>query len=52
MIIEIISAFIASFAFGIVFSIKGKNLVFSALCGAIGWFAYKLSLFFRISYFL
>ncbi|GAA0755045.1 hypothetical protein SDC9_50467 [bioreactor metagenome] len=44
MIIEILSAFIASFAFGIVFNIKGKNLFFSALCGALGWFIYKFSL--------
>ena len=28
MIIEVLSAFIASFAFGIVFNIKGKNLFF------------------------
>ncbi|EEH98297.1 threonine/serine exporter family protein [Clostridium tertium] len=44
MIIEVLSAFIASFAFGIVFNIKGKNLFFSALCGALGWFIYKFSL--------
>lgn len=44
MIIEIVSAFIASFAFGIVFNIKGKNLFFSALCGALGWFIYKFSM--------
>ncbi len=44
MIVEILSAFIASFAFGIVFNIKGKNLFFSALCGTLGWFIYKFSL--------
>ncbi|WP_066894025.1 threonine/serine exporter family protein [Clostridium nigeriense] len=44
MIIEVIAAFISSFAFGIVFNIKGKNLFFAALCGALGWFVYKLSL--------
>ena len=44
MIIEVISAFISSFAFGIVFNIKGKNLFFSALCGALGWFIYKFSI--------
>lgn len=49
MIVEVLSAFIATFAFGIIFNIKGKNLLFSALCGAIGWFSYKLSLKFGVS---
>lgn len=49
MIIEVISAFIASFAFGIVFNIKDKNLIFAALCGALGWFAYKVALLFGLS---
>ena len=44
MFIEVISAFIASFAFGIIFNIKNKNLFFAALCGSLGWFVYKLSL--------
>ena len=44
MILEIISAFTASFGFGIIFNIKGKNLFFASLCGALGWFVYKLSL--------
>ncbi len=44
MILEVVSAFIAAFAFGIVFNIKGKKLVFAAICGALGWFVYKLSL--------
>lgn len=44
MTIEVIAAFISSFAFGIVFNIKGKNLFFAALCGALGWFVYKFSL--------
>lgn len=44
MIIEVVSAFIASLAFGIIFNIKNRNLFFAALCGALGWFVYKLSL--------
>ena len=44
MIIEVVSAFIASLAFGIIFNIKNRNLFFAALCGALGWFIYKLSL--------
>ncbi|MCF0149108.1 MAG: threonine/serine exporter family protein [Clostridium sp.] len=49
MTLEVLSAFIAAFAFGIVFNIKGKNLFFAAICGALGWFVYKLSLFFGYS---
>ncbi|MBE6052486.1 MAG: threonine/serine exporter [Clostridium sartagoforme] len=44
MVIEVVAAFISAFAFGIVFNIKGKNLFFAALCGALGWFVYKLAL--------
>lgn len=44
MILEVVSAFIAAFAFGIVFNIKGEKLIFAAICGALGWFVYKLSL--------
>lgn len=49
MIVEILASFIASFAFGIVFNIRGKNLFFSALCGALGWFIYKGLLRFNTS---
>lgn len=44
MILEVMAAFISTFAFGIVFNIKGKNLVFASLCGSLGWFVYKFSL--------
>lgn len=44
MLLEVLSAFIASFAFGIIFNIKGKNLFFAAVCGALGWFVYKFSM--------
>lgn len=46
MLIEVVAAFIASLAFGIIFNIKNRNLFFAALCGALGWFVYKLSLSF------
>ncbi|MGG7144300.1 threonine/serine exporter family protein [Clostridium nigeriense] len=49
MILEVIAAFISTFAFGIVFNIKGKNLIFAALCGALGWFVYKFSLMLGVS---
>ena len=48
MIIEVIGAFIATFGFGIIFNIKDKNLYFAAICGALGWFVYKLSLSFGL----
>jgi uncharacterized membrane protein YjjB (DUF3815 family) len=44
MVLEVISAFVASFSFGIIFNIKGKNLFFASLCGALGWFVYKASI--------
>ena len=44
MILEVLSAFIASFAFGILFNTRGKKLIFAAICGALGWFVYKFSL--------
>lgn len=44
MLLEVLSAFTASFAFGIIFNIKRKNLFFAAICGAIGWFVYKFSM--------
>lgn len=49
MLIEVVSAFISSLAFGIIFNIKNRNLYFAALCGALGWFVYKLSLSFGLS---
>ena len=49
MILEVLSAFVAAFAFGIVFNIKGENLIFAAICGALGWFVYKLALSFGYS---
>lgn len=49
MIIEVLASFIASFAFGVVFNIRGKKLFFSALCGALSWFVYKILLRFGAS---
>lgn len=37
-------AFIATFAFSIIFNIKGKNTFFAAIGGGLGWFVYTLSL--------
>ncbi|GAB6169869.1 threonine/serine exporter family protein [Clostridium carnis] len=45
MILETFSAFLATLGFGILFNIKRKKLFFAALCGALGWFVYKFSIF-------
>lgn len=42
MILNSIYALLASFLFGIIFNIKGKNLIFASVGGAIGWFFYSL----------
>lgn len=41
MIIEVLAALAASFAFGILFNIKGKNLIFASIGGGLAWFIYK-----------
>lgn len=40
MIEQIIVAFFASLGFGIIFNIKGKNLIFAAIGGGLSWFCY------------
>ncbi|WP_160693206.1 threonine/serine exporter family protein [Clostridium sp. C2-6-12] len=40
MIEQIIVAFFASLGFGIIFNIKGRNLIFAALGGGLSWFCY------------
>lgn len=37
-------AFIATFAFSILFNIKGRNTFFAAVGGGLGWFVYSFSL--------
>jgi uncharacterized membrane protein YjjB (DUF3815 family) len=44
MIIKSIYAFLATLGFGVLFNIKGKNLFFASIGGAITWFIYLLSL--------
>ena len=43
MVKQIIVSFIASLGFGVIFNIKGRNLIFAALGGGLSWFC---SLFF------
>ncbi len=40
MLIQIAISFLASLGFGIIFNIKGKNLIFASIGGAISWFSY------------
>ncbi len=42
MIEQIFVAFVASLGFGIIFNIRGKNLIFAALGGGLSWFFYLL----------
>lgn len=47
MFLEVIAAFFVAYGFGILFNIKGKFLFLAGFAGSIGWFAYKLCLFFN-----
>lgn len=40
MVYQTVIAFIASLGFGVIFNIKGKNLIFAALGGGLSWFFY------------
>lgn len=40
MIEQIFVAFVASLGFGIIFNIRGKNLIFASLGGGLSWFFY------------
>lgn len=51
MIIQVLVSFLASLGFGIIFNIKGKNLLFAAIGGSLGWFAYLLFTDFNMSKF-
>lgn len=42
MLIEVISAALASFSFGILFNIKGKRLIAASMGGGIAWLIYKV----------
>jgi uncharacterized membrane protein YjjB (DUF3815 family) len=37
-------ALISTLGFAVLFNIKGKNLLFASIGGAIGWFVYLLTL--------
>lgn len=46
MIRNSIYALIATFGFGIIFNIRGKNLIFASLGGGLSWLFYLLTLSF------
>lgn len=46
MLIELIAAFFVSYSFGILFNIKGKYLIIAGGGGSLGWFLYKICLYF------
>lgn len=44
MILQIVSAILATFGFGILFGLNGKKLFFAGISGGIGWLIYLISL--------
>lgn len=42
MIINSFYAFLSSLGFGILFNIRGKNLIIASIGGGLGWFTYLL----------
>jgi uncharacterized membrane protein YjjB (DUF3815 family) len=49
MILKSIYAALASLGFGVLFNIKGKNLIFAAIGGFFTWYIYLVSLDFNSS---
>jgi uncharacterized membrane protein YjjB (DUF3815 family) len=43
MILNCLYAFLSSIGFGVLFNIRGKNLIIASIGGALGWFTYLLS---------
>lgn len=44
MIIQVISAFFATYLFSVIFNISRKQLLFCGINGALGWFVYLIVL--------
>ncbi len=49
MILKSIYALVASLGFGVLFNIKGKNLIFASIGGFFTWYVYLVSLSFNSS---
>lgn len=41
---EVLIALISTFGFGIIFNIRGKNLIFASIGGGLAWLIYKIVL--------
>lgn len=56
ILIQIISAGIVTFGFGLLFNIKGKNLIYTSIAGCLSWLFYilckKMGLSEETSYFI
>ncbi|MCR4943645.1 MAG: threonine/serine exporter family protein [Clostridium sp.] len=44
MLLQTLAAIIASLGFGIIFNVKGKNLIFASLGGGLSWLSYLIFL--------
>ena len=44
LFIEVIAAFFTALSFGVLFNMKGKNLILAGIGGSIAWFSYKFLL--------
>ncbi|MCC0627507.1 threonine/serine exporter family protein [Clostridioides sp. ES-S-0108-01] len=44
LFIEVIAAFFTALSFGVLFNMKGKNLILAGIGGSIAWFSYKFCL--------
>ena len=45
LLIQTIACFFATFAFSIIFNIRGKFIIWASIGGAISWFFYKIILY-------
>ena len=43
MLLNCLYAFLGSIGFGVLFNIRGKNLIIASFGGSLGWFTYLLS---------
>nr|UWI50636.1 threonine/serine exporter family protein [Clostridioides difficile] len=44
LFVEVVAAFFTALSFGVLFNMKGKNLIISGVGGSIAWFSYKFCL--------
>lgn len=49
MYLQTLYAILSTLGFGIIFNIKGKNLIYASIGGGLGWMAYSFGLAFNLS---